>query len=643
MPDGVLTAQEGVPDQDSDGDGKPDYLDDDDDDDGVATRDEPGDADKNGVLDRLEPPERPHFKGGAACSVAGSADGEGSGSAVMGLLCLAMLLHQRRKRLSQGLVKAVLTLLCVSLCVSLSRPAQAQVALDTFRPAPLASDGFALARPDVLRKHAWGAFAVLDYARNPLVLTLPRAGREVQVVHDHLVLHLGGAFAVHRRVTLFATLPIHTLMRGDDPGLYGKPADGAGIGDLAFGMRAWLAGGPSERGSLSAELIARAPTAELANDKQAYAGDQVGSYEPALIGELRGRRFDARLRSGVRLRKQVKLGDLTIGQEWVVGLGARYRIVPGLYAHAELVGLSTFSHFADPEHTPLEMLLGAKYTLADWLLGAAVGPGLLRGYGAPDVRTVLMAGYAPVEKPRPPPPPAPKDSDGDGLFDSEDDCPLAAEDKDDFQDSEGCPDPDNDQDGVLDVNDRCVLEPEDRDGFEDQNGCPDPDNDQDGILDVVDRCPLVAGTPEARGCREERPKLAIENGKLSIMERVEFATSKDVILEKSEHVLLEVRDTLLSNPEIVRLRIECHTDSAGVDAKNLDLSVRRANSVAKWIAEHGIASDRVEAWGCGEITPAASNATPEGRQENRRVEFHVVDPAPILVRNVPGCVQKVPK
>lgn len=49
--------------------------------------------------------------------------------------------------------------------------------------------------------------------------------------------------------------------------------------------------------------------------------------------------------------------------------------------------------------------------------------------------------------------------------------------------------PDRDGDGLLDVDDLCPALPEDRDGFEDEDGCPDPDNDRDGLLDVVDRCP----------------------------------------------------------------------------------------------------------------------------------------------------------
>ena len=118
------------------------------------------------------------------------------------------------------------------------------------------------------------------------------------------------------------------------------------------------------------------------------------------------------------------------------------------------------------------------------------------------------------------------DRDGDGFKDDVDKCPDDPEDFDDFEDEDGCPEPDNDKrrhprrsttsartsprtktatrtrtaapraptgdrdgDGILDDVDKCPDDPEDNDGFEDEDGCPDPDNDKDGILDVDDLCP----------------------------------------------------------------------------------------------------------------------------------------------------------
>lgn len=80
------------------------------------------------------------------------------------------------------------------------------------------------------------------------------------------------------------------------------------------------------------------------------------------------------------------------------------------------------------------------------------------------------------------------DADDDGILDKVDKCPENPEDKDGFEDEDGCPEFDNDQDGIADLSDKCINVPEDKDGFEDEDGCPDNDNDQDGILDIDDKC-----------------------------------------------------------------------------------------------------------------------------------------------------------
>src|SRR5262249_57152840 len=66
------------------------------------------------------------------------------------------------------------------------------------------------------------------------------------------------------------------------------------------------------------------------------------------------------------------------------------------------------------------------------------------------------------------------DRDGDGVPDRDDLCPDEPEDRDGFQDEDGCPDPDNDLDGIPDEKDKCPHEPEDDDGCQDEDGCPDP-------------------------------------------------------------------------------------------------------------------------------------------------------------------------
>lgn len=68
---------------------------------------------------------------------------------------------------------------------------------------------------------------------------------------------------------------------------------------------------------------------------------------------------------------------------------------------------------------------------------------------------------------------SPSDMDSDGILDSSDRCPDVPEDRDGFQDADGCPDMDNDMDGIADANDQCPNEPETKNGFQDLDGCPE--------------------------------------------------------------------------------------------------------------------------------------------------------------------------
>ena len=100
-----------------------------------------------------------------------------------------------------------------------------------------------------------------------------------------------------------------------------------------------------------------------------------------------------------------------------------------------------------------------------------------------------------------------------------------------------------------------------------------------------------------------------------------FSTNSDVIRPESTPTLKEIGEMLRAHPEL-QLQIEGHTDSDGDDAYNLELSGRRAAAVRIYLVEaFGIDAGRLETSGFGESKPAADNATPEGRQQNRRVEL----------------------
>lgn len=138
---------------------------------------------------------------------------------------------------------------------------------------------------------------------------------------------------------------------------------------------------------------------------------------------------------------------------------------------------------------------------------------------------------------------------------------------------------------------------------------PVADSDGDGVADEADQCP---GTPagvrvSAVGCWV----LADAN--------VNFDVDKAVI--KDPRMLDKATEILLGNP-LISGEIQGHTDSSGAADYNMTLSLRRANAVRDYLIRAGIAPQRLRVKGYGEERPIATNETPEGRAQNRRVELH---------------------
>jgi outer membrane protein OmpA-like peptidoglycan-associated protein len=173
----------------------------------------------------------------------------------------------------------------------------------------------------------------------------------------------------------------------------------------------------------------------------------------------------------------------SLGTQLTYGLGLSGAVVPGkfdllleFFGYADLTGSNNAY--------PLEWLAGGKVYLAS------------KSYFQFGAGTLLIPNQTGTALPRAFIgfifEPAIGDRDLDGIKDDVDKCPDDPEDHDDFEDEDGCPDPDNDRDGILDKDDKCPNEPETKNGFEDEDGCPDSldlDRDGDGIPDRVDKCP----------------------------------------------------------------------------------------------------------------------------------------------------------
>jgi outer membrane protein OmpA-like peptidoglycan-associated protein len=200
------------------------------------------------------------------------------------------------------------------------------------------------------------------------------------------------------------------------------------------------------------------------------------------------------------------------------------------------------------------------------------------------------------------------DRDGDGVVDSKDECPDSAG----PVELKGCPD--RDGDGVPDIHDKCPNVP----GSKNFQGCPAPDTDGDGVNDDDDKCPLVKGVKENFGCPPIRPELVSKMKRAS--DRVFFVRARASIEAVSFGELDHVVE-ILQEDSTLRLRIEGYTDSEGPDAREVKLSLRRAQAVARYLEMQGIESSRMDVVGLGKTKPLAPNDTPEGMARNRRVEM----------------------
>jgi OOP family OmpA-OmpF porin len=540
-------------------------------------------------------------------------------------------------------------------------------ALDRFDPSERGSDWFVLDSLD-LRGHVRPALGVVgDFGYKPLVVYDTSGSERTAVVKDQLFLHLGGSLVLWDRLRVAANLPILVYGNGSQ-GSIGTAAfpspSSAAAGDLRLGADVRLLGEYGGVATLALGAQLYIPT----GSQKGYAGDGKVRGVPhlALAGDVGPIAYAAKL--GIELRPDAgsSYGSATGSDaQFAVSAGVRavqHRLLVG----PELFGSSVVGHsgsFFSKPATPVEAILGAHYAFVPSGVKAGVGAGggLTRGYGAPEVRVVASLEWAPgIEAPPPkvePPPdsdgdgildrddacpetpgvktddpttngcPPPKDRDKDGVLDKDDACPDEAGVETDDPKTNGCPPPkDRDKDGVLDDDDACIDEPGVKTDDPKTNGCPPPkDRDKDGVLDADDACPDEPGEksedPKRNGC----PKAVITATEIKIFEQVKFKTGSAALLPESNPVLTAVLDILTSHTEVKRLRVEGHTDSHGGAAMNRKLSAARAASVVTWLVSHGVDKDRLTSQGFGPDRPIDTNSTEEGRQANRRVEFHLAE------------------
>jgi outer membrane protein OmpA-like peptidoglycan-associated protein len=561
-------------------------------------------------------------------------------------------------------------------------------AVDRFEPSERGSQFFAVDTLDLRGGARPALGAVLDYGYKPLVAYDPNGDEKAAIVRHQLFTHLGGSLVLADSLRLALNVPVALYQDGEPAVVNGdafKPADKPAIGDVRVAADLRLVGRTTDPFTLALGVRAWLPTgqrSQFTGDGSARVAPQV-----LAAGDLGLLTYGARLAVVYRARDDdyagSSLGSELLGAAGVGIRAAQRRLVvgPELFASSVMSGDAFFK----TRGTPAEWLFGLHYDVTrDLRFGAGVGGGLTRGYGAPELRTLASLEWAPayesdqdgdgivdeedacptvrgLRDPDPKkngcPPEPPADRDQDGIPDALDACPDVPGVSDPDPKKNGCP-PDRDGDQIPDPVDACpdvpgVQDPDphkngcppDRDGDQipdavdacpdvkgvadpdpKKNGCPPPppDTDGDGILDPDDACPKVAGPknpdPKKNGC----PLVVVTEKEIKIGEQVKFKFNSAEILKESDTILDAVKKTLDEHPEIVKLRVEGHTDNVGQAAYNKQLSQRRAASVMKWLTDHGVDKKRMVAAGFGMEEPIDTNATEEGRANNRRVAFTIL-------------------
>ncbi len=361
-------------------------------------------------------------------------------------------------------------------------------------------------------------FAYSEAAYRPISLFSQAGNGTTRPMNVQLVGHLGASLGVGTRSQVGVVMPVAFALGGDTlpASVAASPrTPRAAVGDLGFTWKSTLRDNTAGGFGLAVLGDVTLPT----GSKDAFVGEKgltvavraLAEYN-VLVGGLQ-----AQLGYGVRTAPVTWPANYgpTYG-DWIpfrvgawfspkiLGIDAsnRQRWELGVRGYVPAGPVAPFGLGRDGAHALSSLALGASDRIAldprgdlSVLAGAEVG--IVQGAGTPAFRGILGFVYAPQET----------DADHDGVDDDKDQCRDVPEDRDGFEDSDGCPDIDDDDDGIPDMEDACPREPGMRNKDAALNGCGGKDSDGDGIPDRLDACPFSAGpkdgNAECNGCVDD--------------------------------------------------------------------------------------------------------------------------------------------